>query len=135
MSWRHAPLYVEAHDLARWIGERSKDWPADARGSLGSRLVAAACDLLVAVALALTFPRPRRRHLETADEAIVHCRTLLRVARDVGLLSPGGARFAAGRLREIGRMVGGWRKKLERRPGRAAAEQAPGDGPPPAGGA
>ena len=148
MSWREAPLYVEAHDLARWIGERSKGWPADSRREVGAHLIAAACELLTAVGLALTFPHSRRGHLETADAAIVRCRLLLRLARDLCLVSPGGNRFAAGRLAEIGRMVGGWQKQVERsqqhgarRQGRAChdhqSQRSPGsgDGPPPAGGA
>ena len=36
------------------------------------------------------------------------------LARDLALISPGGVRFASERLRSIGRMVGGWRKRVER---------------------
>lgn len=112
MSWRDAPLYVEAHDLARWLLERTGHWPAES--PLRARLSQASCELLEAVSLALTFPLQRATHLQLADGAIVKLRVLLRLARDLGLVSAGGVRFAAGRLRVVGRMIGGWRKRVER---------------------
>lgn len=137
MSWRDAPLYVEAHDLARWLLERAATWED---GEPAHRVAGSACDLLEAVALALTFPARRAEHLEAADGAIVRLRCQLRLARELGLLSPGGQRFAAGRLLAIGRMVGGWRKRVDKTErqaqGRAPRPRRnPGDGPQAAAGA
>jgi hypothetical protein len=110
VSWRDAPLYVESHDLARWLLERSSTW---SNGSvLGERVGRTACELVESVGLALTFPARRAEHLEAADGALVRLRCLLRLAQDSGQLSPGGLRYAAGRLQAAGRMVGGWRKRV-----------------------
>lgn len=68
---------------------------------------------MLGVSLALTFPASRSRHLEAADEAVVRLRELLRLAQELGLISPGGLRYASGRLLVIGRMIGGWRKRTE----------------------
>lgn len=131
MSWHEAPLYVDAHDLASWVIERANAWPPERERHLASLVVGAACDLVTAVSLALTFPATRTRHLEAADYLIVRLRTLLRLAQSLKLLSPGGLRYAAGRLQEIGRMVGGWRKRVaKRQPAPLPADS--GDGPPPA---
>lgn len=113
MSWRDAPLYVETHDLALWVLQRAQGWPDREGGALASLTVSAACELVSTVALALTFPASRQHHLEQSDHAIVRLRELLRLARDLGLLSPGGLRFAAGRLDTAGRMLGGWRKRTK----------------------
>ncbi len=113
MSWRDAPLYVEAHDLARWTVERTNRWASREDRHLAPLVAAGACDLLTAVSLALTFPATRAIHLEEADHGIVRLRVLLRVARGLGLLSAGGLRFASGRLSAMGRMVGGWRKRVD----------------------
>ena len=118
MSWRDATVYVEAHDLARWVLERTNSWPPTSDRHLGGPVAGAACDLLEEVSLALTFPRSRSLHLEAADEAIVRLRVLLRLAQSLALVSGGGLRFAAARLRKIGRMVGGWRKRIEENPRR-----------------
>lgn len=132
MTWRDAPLYVETHDLARWVVERAGSWATRGDAPLGPLLTAAACDLVTAIALALTFPQDRPRHLEEADRAIVRLRILLRLARDTGLLSAGGLRFASGKLQVAGKMVGGWRRRAG---GSEDRKQAPGDGPPLATGA
>ncbi len=111
MSWRDAPLYVEAHDLAGWILERAEGW--NGRGEqIGRRVTGAACDLVDAVTLALTFPERRAADLERADAAVAVLRTRLRLAQRLGLVSARGLRFACGRLQAIGRMVGGWRKRV-----------------------
>ena len=138
MTQREAPLYVEAHDLARWVIERADSW-GDRGGVLSVRVSDAACGLLEAVSLALTFPRGRARDLEEADRAMVRLRVLLRVAEELGLLSPSALRFACGRLQTAGRMVGGWRKRVEgvasHAGGNPAAGPISGDGSPAATGA
>ncbi len=114
MSWRDAPLYIEAHDLASMVHERVERWRPTAAAALADGLCRASQDLLVAVSLALTFPLRRSEHLRVADEAVVRTRVLLRLALDGGLISPGWNRQAAGRLLGIGRMIGGWRKRCAR---------------------
>ena len=110
VSWHDAPLYVESHDLGRWVIEKASSWPSDAH--LAALVTTAGCDLVTAVSLALTFPSDRAEHLCEADRSIVRLRTLLRLAKDLSLISPAGLRFAHGRLQAIGRMVGGWRKRV-----------------------
>ena len=114
MSRHNAPLYVEAHDLARWVLERVEAWPPERGRSLERPLCGAACELLASVSLALTFPEGRSEYLRTADESIVRLRMMLRLAQDLALISPGGLRHALGRLRTIGRMLGGWQRQLRR---------------------
>ncbi len=121
MSWRDAPLYVEAFDLSIWVSERAGSWQHE---PLARHASSAAIDLVTSVSLALTFPDARERHLVATDEGVVRLRTLLRMAEGLELLSKGGLRHAAARLAEIGRMVGGWRKRLARQPRTAGPRTA-----------
>jgi hypothetical protein len=138
VSWRDAPLYVEVHDLARWTLDQTGSWSDRGGAPLAALVTEAACDLLAAVSLALTFPDTRAADLAGADRAIVRLRVLLRLGRDLSLLSPGGLRFATGRLEAAGKMIGGWRKRVEasggRRGPRLLASADSGDGPPAAAG-
>jgi hypothetical protein len=43
-------------------------------------------------------------------------RYLLRLAKDLKLLTLDSYGFAAGRLDEVGRMIGGWQKSVRRQP-------------------
>ena len=105
------PLYVQSHDLTRWILERVLDWPANVRSVIGDPLAQEARRLVQSISLGLTFIHQRPEHVRAADESIVRLRELLRLARDLGFLPASSHRYAQGELLEIGRMVGGWRKR------------------------
>ncbi len=134
MSWRDAPLYVEAHDLSRWLLERARAWDSPNDSLLGRRMTSHTCEVVEKVALALTFPATRAQHLEAVDHRVVTLRMQLRLAVDLGLLSAGAHRYAAGRLDAVGRMLGGWRKRLARRRS-GQPHDSTGSGPPAARGA
>lgn len=132
MSWRDAPLYVEAHDLARELFQRAPAWQAAGQHTLTTQTTEATARVLGAVALALTFPETRAHDLAEADRALVHLRCLLRLAQELGLLSAGAHRLLAGKSLAAGRMIGGWRKRVART---NLSPLDPGCGPPPAAGA
>ncbi len=121
MSWREAPLYVAAADLVRWNLERQRTW---SDRFLADRLAETSCALLEAIALALTFPAIRPHQLRLADQGVVRVREQLRLATDLALLSARQRRFALGRLAELGRMIGGWRRSISLR------NRPSGEGPP-----
>ena len=112
MSWRDAPLYVEAFDLAVRV---SKLVDHATPGPWATATFGASADLLEGVSLALTFPSTRHADLERADRAIVCLRVLLRLGVERGALSTGLHRDLVGRSLACGRMIGGWRKRLDKR--------------------
>jgi hypothetical protein len=89
---------------------------------LTNRLELSALDLQGALVMA---NRRRDEHrtaaLDDADAHLDTIRFLLRLATDFGHLSKRQQAFAAGRLAEIGRLIGGWRKSEERRQPREGA--------------
>jgi len=113
MSWRDAPLYVRCHDLAQDVLKRVEDGPCAA---LRHRLAADVQELLCEVSLGLTFVDTRRLHQAAADRAVARLKVLVRLGRDVGALSERGARHVGDELVEIGRMIGGWRRRHAREP-------------------
>lgn len=110
VSWRDAPLAIRSEDLAAWVVARCVG-----STGLGQRTSEAAQDLAISLALALTFPERRSAHLVAADEAVVRLRTLLSLAERSGLLRAQQRRYATSELAEIGRMIGGWRKRWIRK--------------------
>jgi len=125
-TWRRAPLYVETHDLCRWLVERQADRPSSL---LLHRLCQEALELLAAIAAALTFPAPRPIALHQADERVVRLRVFVRLAVDSGDLRPNAARYLAAILDRVGRMLGGWSRHLDRSRPRPAVDSSSGDTP------
>ena len=83
--------------------------PRAHRFTLGDRIYSQSLDLVTALAQA-TFSRDKSRALETASDRDNSLRILLRLAKDIRLLSFAPYTYATGLLDEIGRMIGGWRK-------------------------
>lgn len=110
MKYEEAPLYVRAYELTKYIMQRVQRFPKQQRFILGARVQGAALDLLEAVMLALVRRDGRRARLDDADTSMARLIVGLRLARDLGLLSHGSVDHALVELREIGRMLGGWRK-------------------------
>ena len=131
MSWRDAPLYVRVADLAQDLARRVDARPEDPYPHLRSQISDEALGLLRAVTLALSFPSSRASALEQADHRAASLRVLVVLGAELGVLSHGGARRAGEELAEIGRMIGGWRR---RKPGPTITVEPVSSGaePPPA---
>ena len=82
---------------------------------MGERLVATGLDLLLLL-VESAYAREKRDLLRTASRRANALRYLLRLSKDLRLLSKDSYEFAAGRLDDIGRMLGGWLRSVERRP-------------------
>ena len=59
-----------------------------------------------------TIAKSPRQALENADIALTQLRTQLRLSHDFGLLKRGQYTHVSAMVNEIGRLLGGWRKKI-----------------------
>ena len=95
------PVVNKAYDFVLWLLPKVENFPRAHRFTVGDRLTANGLDLLTSL----------------VEAAYAHStRYLLRLAKDLRLLSVDSYGFSEEKLDEIGRMVGGWRKA---HPGRA----------------
>jgi hypothetical protein len=105
-----APVALDkAYALTLWLIAKTGSMPRAHRFTLGDRVYSQSLDLVTTLTQA-TFSRDKSRALETASERVNTLRILLRLAKDVQLLSFDSYTYATGLLDEIGRMIGGWRK-------------------------
>ncbi len=102
-----AVVVGKAYDLVLWLLPKVERMPRAYRFTVGERVAAAALDLLLALVEA-AYARDKAPLLETASRRVNGLRFLLRLAKDLRLLSVDGYGFAGERLDEVGRMVGGW---------------------------
>ena len=116
MSPGDAPLYVHAHDLDVWLVARVGGWGESGQRLIGAALVDAAHAVLGGVSVGLTFPRARVDALRAADHALLNLRVLARVAHDAGLFDRTQRRFVIDAADAMGRMLGGWRRRVDRPP-------------------
>lgn len=106
------PIVVQrVYEAALWLIPKAMRFPRAHRFTVGDRIVNHSLDLLETLAAAAYSPQ-RGPLLERANQRVNGLRFLLRLAKDLKLLSVDAYGHAAELLEEIGRMTGGWQKSL-----------------------
>lgn len=108
-------VVVKAYDLVLWLLPKTEKFPRSFKFSVGDRLVDHALDLLLLL-VESAYSSDKTSSLEKATVKTNGLRYLLRVSKDLRLLSLDSYGFASERIEEIGRMVGGWQKSVRGRP-------------------
>ncbi len=106
-----SPIFVRTYDLLLWLIPAVERFPRSQRPVLGRAVQEAALALqshLTAAAMSAD-PGPL---LQEADVVLALLRTRLRLCYDLRLLSLGQYEHAGRQVAEIGRLLGGWRRRL-----------------------
>ena len=110
MDDRLLPAVQKAYDLNRWLLPHLAKLPRAYKFTLGDRLQVTALDLCLALVEA-GHASAKDRPLYRADRLLDQLRILLRLAHDLGLFPAQRYEHAAERVAELGRMLGGWKKR------------------------
>ena len=108
---KESPLFARAYDLVRESCVQSERFPRARRAVLGRRMEDAAFDFHGAITDA-SKARDPRPWLVSADAALVRWRLCLRLCVDLKLLSEGRMTELMLLVAEVGRLLGGWQRKL-----------------------
>jgi hypothetical protein len=108
---KQSPIFTRTYDLLRWLIPQTIKFPRQQRFVLAEAVQRTALrfqEELIEAAYAET-PLPALRR---ADITLVKLRTYLRLCRDLELLAFNQYEHGARRVDEIGRLLGGWIKKV-----------------------
>jgi len=109
-----APIaVVKTYDFVLWLLPKVEKFARAYRFTVGDRMVNLALDLLLLLVEA-AYSADKADLLERASRRTNGLRYMLRLAKDLRLLALDSYGFAAERLDEIGRMIGGWQKSVPR---------------------
>jgi hypothetical protein len=113
------PVIVDrAYQLWLWLEGRVTDFPTVVRHQLGKRILDTALDIMNELLIATYSPGQslkRLQALQSSNQRIAFLRMLLRGARECHHISIDQHEHVAGRVAEIGAMVGAWIKKAQTR--------------------
>ena len=105
-----APVAVgKAYDFVLWLLPKVENFSRAYKFTVGERLSANGIDVLILLVEA-AYSASKEDLLKQAIRKINSTRYLLRLAKDLKLLTVDSWRFAAAHLDEIGRMAGSWLK-------------------------
>ncbi|MBI4589431.1 MAG: diversity-generating retroelement protein Avd [Candidatus Rokubacteria bacterium] len=109
-----SPIYSRTYDFVAWLLPQAIKFPRAYRFTLAERVQRRALDFQeTLVAAGLERGNWRAVRLREADTQLAQLRQTLRLCQELGLLTLRQYEHAAERLAEIGRLLGGWQKKLE----------------------
>ena len=107
---KESPIFVKGFETLRWILEHTKKFPKHQRFVMARRIEDAALDFHDCQ-IGATKVRNKRDSLKEADFHLERLKTYNRLCKELRLSSFGQYEHLAGRLDELGRLLGGWQKR------------------------
>lgn len=107
------PILERTYDFLKWLVPAIGQFPRQQRYLLGDRIETAALELLDLLVEAQTSPVTRQEVLRCAGIRVDRLAYLLRLSRDLNLLSPHRYEHAARVVAELGAQVGAWLKRVK----------------------
>jgi hypothetical protein len=106
-----SPLFAKTYDFLLWLIPLTLKFPKAHRFLLAERLGAMALDFYDLILEAALEPEFQHERLNQADRQLTRIRLYVRLSHDLHCLSLGQYEHAARLMDEIGRLIGGWKRK------------------------
>ncbi|OIO95182.1 MAG: hypothetical protein AUJ92_08420 [Armatimonadetes bacterium CG2_30_59_28] len=103
-------VVAKTYDFVLWLLPHLVKFPRDHRFTLGNRLEDGVLEILDQLVEA-TYTREKHPLLRRANVRLERLRYLIRLSKDLKLLSLGQYEFAARAMENIGAEIGGWEKQ------------------------
>ncbi len=108
-----SPIFTQTYDLLRWLLPLAGKMPREHRSGLARRLTEEAFVFQHQLIAATKHADRQAALLRKADATLAELRLLLRLARDLQAISFKQYEEGARRSGEIGRLLGGWLRRVD----------------------
>jgi four helix bundle protein len=108
---QESPIFSKTFDLLEWLLPATMKFPQSQRFVLAKRVQDAAFNFYEAITAAALSTR-KRQHLEQADIELQRLRLYIRLSHQLEFLSMGQYEHVSKMIVEIGKLLGGWQKKV-----------------------
>ncbi len=106
-----SPIFIKTYDFLLWLIPLTLQFPKSQRFLLAERLSKMALDFYDLILEAVMEPEGQAGRLDKADRLLTKIRLYVRLSHDLGCISTGQLEHAARGMDEIGRLIGGWKRK------------------------
>lgn len=106
-----SPLFVKTYDFLLWLIPLTLKFPKSQRFLLAERLSGMALDFYDLILETARSPTEAIEKLDQADRLLTKIRLYVRLSHDLQCLSTGQYEYAAQHIGELGRLIGGWKRK------------------------
>ena len=109
-----SPIFVKTYDFMLWLIPLTLKFPKSQRFLLAERLSRMALDFYDLILEAVLEPELQAERLAAADRLLTKIQLYVRLSHDLQCLSPGQLEHTARQMDEIGRLIGGWKRKQQK---------------------
>jgi hypothetical protein len=110
---KESPIFARTYDLLLWLIPQTLKFPREHRFTMAQRVQDVALDFQERIIEgALSDAQRQNDHLAQADVDLTKLRLYLRLCKDLQLLSLGQYEHVSRMMVEIGKLLGGWRRKF-----------------------
>ena len=109
-----SPLFVKTYDFLLWLIPLTLKFPKSQRFLLAERLSKMALDFYDTILDAVMEPKRQDECLDEADKLLTKIRLYIRLSYDLKCINQRRFEHAARSVNEIGRLIGGWKRKREK---------------------
>src|SRR5215207_5650994 len=109
---KESPIFTKTFDLLAWLLPATLKFPREHRFVLAQRTQSAAFNFYEAITAA-SLGDSGKLYLQQADIELQRLRLYLRLCQRLQFFNKGQYEHVAVMLEEIGKLLGGWRKKRE----------------------
>lgn len=111
---KESPAFTKCYDLLRWLIPRTLDFPKRQRGVIARQVQQQAFALYESLTDAAMDEAAALTHLRRADRHLMKLRKYVRLCRDWHFLSVRQYGHACGLMSEVGCLLGGWIRSVEK---------------------
>jgi len=109
-----SPIFVKTYDFLLWLIPVTLKFPKSQRFLLAERLDDMALDFYDLILEAVQEAEHTDARLDEADKLLTKIRLYVRLSFDLGCISKGQWEHAGRLMDEIGRLIGGWKRKRQK---------------------
>jgi four helix bundle protein len=110
-NMQESPIFTRTFDLLAWLIPALQKFPKEQRFVLAARVNTAAFNFYEAITAA-SLSKKKAEYLEQADVELQKLRLYLRLSHRLQFLSNAQYKHVFELVEEVGRLLGGWSKKL-----------------------
>ena len=106
-----SPLFVKTYDFLLWLIPLTLKFPKSQRFLLAERLSGMVLDFYDLILDAVMEPELQGERLDQADKLLTKIRLYVRLSHDLQCITLKQLEHAARLMDELGRLIGGWKRK------------------------
>jgi hypothetical protein len=108
-----SPIFTRTYDFLLWLLPQTARFPRQYRFSLGERLARQALDFHeLLITAGISHGVEQQAALKQADGQLVQLHQMMRLCKDLEIISLSQYEHVSRLLNELGRLLGGWLKKF-----------------------